>query len=339
MMDWRNHSGDHRPIKKSFDPSVHGDMLRKTARLQQLRYAALAAEFGSFRRVGRMVGKNSSQVSRKIADLEDHLGVSLFERGAFGVRPTVAGSQFIVSIRAALDQIDEAIAVAGAAGRAETGILRLGIILTIAQGALRRLIEAYADQHADIELVLVDGGRSGHLAAIRAHTLDVAFLPGDVSYDGFDAEVFWREQVHLAISHTHRLAEQDRIDWADLAEDRFLVCRTEPGPEVRRYILRRAEAHGFVPDIRHEDVGQETLMNLVAMGRGVTPVAEAWKGVGLPGLILLPIGSDDDIVPFSAYWSPANDNPALRRFLSLARIEAKRNGALCAPSRTPDPSP
>ncbi len=80
-------------------------------------------------------------------------------------------------------------------------------------------------------------------------------------------------------------------------------------------------------------------MNLVAMGRGVTPVAEAWKGVGLPGLILLPIGSDDDIVPFSAYWSPANDNPALRRFLSLARTEAKRNGALSAPSQIPDPSP
>jgi len=327
------------PIKTTFDTSVHGDMFRKTARLQQLRYAALAAEFGSFRRVGRVVGKNPSQISRKIADLEDHLGVSLFERGAFGVRPTIAGSQFIVSIRAALDQIDEAVAIAGAAGRAETGILRIGIVLTIAKGALRHLIEAYADQHADIELVLVDGGRSGHLAAIRAHTLDVAFLPGDVSYDGFDVEIFWREQVHLAISDTHRLAELDRIDWADLAEDRFLVCRAEPGPEVRRYILRRAETHGFVPNIRHEDVGQETLMNLVAMGRGVTPVAEAWTGVGLPGLALVPLGDEDDIVPFSGYWSPANDNPALRRFLSLARIEAKRNGAPSAPSRTPDPSP
>lgn len=91
-------------------------MFRKTARLQQLRYAALAAEFGSFRRVGRLVGRNSSQVGRKVAELEDHLGVRLFERGTFGVRPTVAGSHFIVTIRAALDRIDEAIALAGAAG-------------------------------------------------------------------------------------------------------------------------------------------------------------------------------------------------------------------------------
>lgn len=275
-----------------------------------------------------------------IAELEDHLGVSLFERGSFGVRPTVAGSQFIVRIRAALSQIDEAIAIAGAAGRAETGILRLGIILTIAQGTLRCLIEAYADQHADIELALVDGDRSSHLAAIRTHLLDIAFMPGDVSYDGFDSEIFWRERVHLALSETHRLADRDRIDWSELAKDQFLVCRTEPGPEVRRYVLRRAEAHGFIANIRHEDIGQETLMNLVAMGRGVTPVSEAWKGIVLPGLILLPIESDDDVVPFSAYWSPANDNPALRRFLSLARVHAKNaDVSPSAASQSPGPSP
>lgn len=286
-----------------------------------------------------MVGKNSSQISRNIAELEDQLGISLFERGTFGVRPTVAGAKFIVSVKAALNQIDEAIALAGAAGRAETGILRLGIILTIAQGTLRRLIELYTARHPDVDLALVDGSRSSHLAAIRAHTLDVTFLPGDANYDGFDHEVFWREQVHIAINDTHLLADCNRIDWADLSDSRFLVCRDEPGPEVGRYIVRRAEEHGFVPNIRYERVAQETLMNLVAMGHGVTPVAEAWKGVQLPGLVLLPIGHEADIVPFSAYWSAANDNPALRRFLSLARIEAKRNGAPSAPLRSPDPSP
>lgn len=339
MPDQQAQSGDQEALKSSFPSSVHAHLFPKTARLQHLRYAALAAEFGSFRRVGRLVGRNSSQVSRKIVELEDHLGVSLFERGAYGVRTTLAGRHFIDSVKAALDQIDEAMALAGAAGRAEAGILRLGIILTIAQGPLRRLIEDYTQRHPEIDLALVDGSRSSHLASIRTHTLDIAFLPGSAAYDGFDHEVFWQEQVQIAISRTHRLADRQRINWPDLTASRFLVCKDEPGPEVRRYILRRTEAHGYVPEIRHEDVGQESLMNLVAMGRGVTPVAEAWKGVRLPDLALLPIGDDADIVPFSAYWSPANDNPALRRFLSLARIEARRNGALFAPLQTPDPSP
>lgn len=321
------------------DYAIDGVVFESIGRLRQLRFSVLVAEFRSFRRVGRIVGKSPSQVGRTIADLEHALGVSLFERGAFGARPTMAGEAFIARMRGALHQIDEAVALARSAGRAETGVLRVGIILTIARGFLRRLIEAFERLHPDIDLTLVDGSRSGHLAAIRTHALDVAFLPGDARYDGFDHRVFWREQVQLAVSRTHGLARCGRVDWSDISASRFLVCRDEPGPEVRRYILRRTEAHGYVPDIRHEDVGQETLMNLVAMGRGVTPVAEAWKGVSLPDLALLPIGDEADIVPFSAYWSATNDNPALRRFLSLARIEAAQNGALSAPLQTPDPSP
>lgn len=339
MPDQQAQSGDQEALRSSFPSSVHVAPFSKAPRLQHLRYAALAAEVGSFRRVGRMIGRNSSQVSRKIVELEDHLGVSLFERGAFGVRPTLAGRQFIVSVKSALDQIDEAMALAGAAGRAEAGILRLGIILTIAQGPLRRLIEVYTGRHPEVDLALVDGSRSSHLSSIHAHALDIAFLPGSAAYDGFNHEVFWQEQVQLAMSRTHRLADRQRINWSDLTTSCFLVCKDEPGPEVRRYIVRRTEAHGYLPEIRHADVGQESLMNLVAMGRGVTPVAEAWKGVRLPDLALLPIGDDADIVPFTAYWSPANDNPALRRFLSLARIETKRHGSLSAPLQTPDPSP
>lgn len=80
-------------------------------------------------------------------------------------------------------------------------------------------------------------------------------------------------------------------------------------------------------------------MNLVGLGVGVSVVADHWLGVSYPDVTFVRIGEEDETIPFSITWRPENDNPALRRFLSLARIEAKRNGAPCAPSRTPDPSP
>ena len=43
---------------------------------------------------------------------------------------------------------------------------------------------------------------------------------------------------------------------------------------------------------------------------------------------------------FSAIWSPQNDNPALRRFLSAARVQSRKASAGDGePLRTPDPSP
>ena len=80
-------------------------------------------------------------------------------------------------------------------------------------------------------------------------------------------------------------------------------------------------------------------MNLVGLGLGVSLVADHWRGVSYPGVVFVPIGEEDERVPFSLTWRPENDNPALRRFLSLARAAAKGAFSPAGIARSPDPSP
>jgi DNA-binding transcriptional LysR family regulator len=65
-------------------------------------------------------------------------------------------------------------------------------------------------------------------------------------------------------------------------------------------------------------------MHLVGMGRGVSITSEATLATSYPNIIFRPISGGDETVAFSAVWLPGNDNPALRRFLSLAKARAKR---------------
>ena len=53
--------------------------------IRHLRYFVTAAEHGSFRKASQTLGIQESAVSRRIRDLEDHLGASLFQRQASGV--------------------------------------------------------------------------------------------------------------------------------------------------------------------------------------------------------------------------------------------------------------
>ena len=62
-------------------------------KLHHLRYFVTAAEYGSFRQAGRALGLQESTISRRIRDLEDQLGASLFHRHARGVSLTVAGQK------------------------------------------------------------------------------------------------------------------------------------------------------------------------------------------------------------------------------------------------------
>ena len=80
-------------------------------------------------------------------------------------------------------------------------------------------------------------------------------------------------------------------------------------------------------------------MNLVGLGLGVSLVAEHWCGVSYPGVVFRPVGGEDERVRFSLVWRPENDNPALRRFVSLARVHARKAASDGAASQRPDPSP
>lgn len=292
--------------------------------LRRLRLVLAAAEYMSFRGAADALDMDKSSVSRAVRQFEDDVGVGLFERGAFGIRLTDAGSGFLEKIVPAMLQIEHAIQFAGASGRADAGTVRVGIITSLAGGFLRTLMQRYERAHPGVAMDIRDGGRREHLRAIRSRQLDVAFLTGNAEIAGCDTSELWRERVHVALSRAHPLACRDRLDWPDLRNELFVVSRYAPGPDVRDYIVRRISDYSTYPTVEYRKAVQETLMHVVALGRGVTLVSEAWSAMQVPDLALIPLTAPDDIVPFSAVWCPANDNPSLRRLITVARDLAKR---------------
>jgi DNA-binding transcriptional LysR family regulator len=77
-------------------------------------------------------------------------------------------------------------------------------------------------------------------------------------------------------------------------------------------------------DVQQLNVGRDTLMHLVGMGLGVSLTSEATTATPFPKVVFRPIVGDGELIQFSAAWLPHNDNPALRRFLSQARVASSR---------------
>jgi hypothetical protein len=67
-------------------------------------------------------------------------------------------------------------------------------------------------------------------------------------------------------------------------------------------------------------------MHLVALGLGISIASEAATSTQYPDVIFRPFDTMEDMLTYSAVWLPGNDNPALRRFLSLARSLASGAG-------------
>lgn len=286
--------------------------------LSSLQFVVAAAEHRSFRRAADALGQYPATVSRGVQRVEDVVGVSFFERCPSGIRLTNAGEQFVATVRPAIDLIMQATRTAGAAGRGENGSLSIGVLTSLAGGFLRELIEKYALLHPKVAIEIRNGGRIEHIAALRSRQLDIAFFTGNGAIAGFETAELWQERVHVALSADHPLAEREAIEWPWLRDQKFLVTKCAPGLEVHHYIVRRLADYSTYPTVKIMPCNQETLMNMVAIGRGITVVSAGWRSVSVPRLMLRPLVEDEDIVPFSAVWAPGRDNPSLRRFLSLA---------------------
>jgi DNA-binding transcriptional LysR family regulator len=299
--------------------------------LQYLRYVLAAAEKGSFRQAANELGVWESTISRGIRDLEDEIGVALFIRHPGGVRLTNAGSKFLGHARMAIGRIEYALKDAGAAGRGEVGMVRIGIFSSLASGFLADLLQAYQAENPFVHLDFAEGGPADHVSAVQHHRMDVAFLAGEPVAYGCEAARLWEERVFVVLPIDHGLVACEEIGWNDLRDEPFIVSETNPGPEIHDYLVKHLAELGHHPCVERCGVGRDNLMKLVTLGRGLTLTSEATTGAAFPGVVYRPI--KDERLPFSAVWSLRNDNPAFRRFLSMARALSKR--AMAVRSQNP----
>ena len=299
------------------------------------------AESGSFRKAGTLLGIGQSAVTRRIQKLEGVLGVSMFERSAAGARLTPAGWNFATRSRRIADQFLDTLRAAQSAGTAGNGQLRMGLTASLSCGALRDVVIRFRAQHAEVDLSFTEADFGELMTSLSHRNIDVVGAAGEPSSEHADMMLLTKAPLYIAVAEDHPLARRQSVDWPEIAALSFLVSTDVPGPTIHDYIIRRVSDFERQACIEVQGMRCEGLMNLVGLGLGISLVCEQWCGVRYPNVVFVPLTENGraETVPFSLTWRPENDNPALRRFLSLAREVAKADAASSEPSRRPDPSP
>lgn len=285
--------------------------------LRHLRCFLAAVEHGSFRKAADALGHEQSAISRHIRDLEDTLGASLFHRHSHGVKLTIAGSHYLRPVREALRKLNEGASTVGSIGRGEMGEVRIGVVSSLASGFLANLIARYQSAHAEVRVIVEETDAASQIAAVRRLNLDVAFLSGLNRVADCEATPLWRERLFAVLPQCHPLAGKQTLTWADLSPYSLLKSSKSQDCDIDNYVLEQFAHLGRQPNICCQDVGRDNLLNLVAIGAGVSITSEAATALCYPGVTYRVIKGK--ALGFSAIWSRQNDNPAFRRLLSLAQ--------------------
>ncbi len=281
---------------------------------RHIHYLLAADEHGSFRQAAFALSVRPSAISRRVRDMEDRLGVSLFIRSAGGLRPTVAGRRFLGEVRRTLGQLDDAVREAGTCGRAETGEVRIG--LTFAPGDIwTSLIKAsWQGVALDGRILLVEAVAREILTALRCHDIDLAFVSGDQCPSGFRLQPLWRERLLVILPKEHRLSTKVDIHPSDLAGERCIFSDRPARSSLDQHIIARL-VHGDVgPSIEYCSLQRENLLQAVALGQGLVVTTEGLIRVLPAGVVSRYLQADS--LAFSMVWSDRNDNPLARRLIA-----------------------
>ena len=284
--------------------------------LRLFRYALASAEHGSFRRAAAALSVQQSTVSRGVRSLEDRVKAKLFERYHSGILPTPAGDRFLEEATLGFDHLRRALERAEALQRGEHGELTVGG--SVPFSVLGDLFERFRKGHDGVSVEIVESTSSGSWALVQQRTVDVAFVartPGN----GAPRSLHLRdEQMMAVLPKSHSLAGARKLSFEELRRERFILGASGAGPDLQQHLTKRMAKWGAEPRVQLHSVGFCNLINMVALGFGVTLVTGTPPRAATDGVVVIPLAGRN-VLSLHAVWMESNPNPALKALLDITR--------------------
>src|SRR5687767_14990297 len=116
---------------------------------------ALVATSGGLGKASRTSGKSKATLSRRIADLEEQLGIRLIERSARGLKLTEAGALLLARAEGPLAEVAEAMAAAKEGVSTPRGRLRVAAPVLFSQLAMGRIGAEFCAAYPDVTIEVI----------------------------------------------------------------------------------------------------------------------------------------------------------------------------------------
>jgi len=242
--------------------------------LRQLRYFVAVAEREHISEAAENLHVAQSAVSRQIANLEEELGIELFERVGRNVKLTPIGKTFLEYTIAALQAIDFAKKQVDEYLNPEKGTIKIGFPSSLASFLLPTVISAFKKEHPNVSFHLRQGSYRYLINAIKQRELNLAFLgPVPAKDDAINTKILFTENIAALVPASHQLATKEEIQLADLRNEGFVLF--PDGYILNKVVVEACKSVGFTPKISSEGEDMDALKGLVAAGIGVTLLPES----------------------------------------------------------------
>jgi DNA-binding transcriptional LysR family regulator len=235
---------------------------------RQLRAFIALAEQRNFTRAATLSHLSQPAFSALIRQLEEALGLRLFDRSTRSVELTVEGVEFERSARRVLDEFASALAGVHDQAALRRGRVSIALLPSLAAGWLPEVLAGFRAAHPGIEMQVADVLSEPCIELVRSGHADFALAATRAETPELRAEAFCSDDFHLVCPDKHPLAKADEVRPRDVAAYPFIhLSRTS---SVRQYL--DAATHPQTMNAVLEVDQLATVTGMVRAGLGVSIV-------------------------------------------------------------------
>ncbi len=285
--------------------------------LTELRYIVAVASERHFGRAAQRCFVSQPSLSAAVKNLEDELGVRIFERGKGDVLLTPTGEEIVAQARRVLEEAERVKTLARQGSNPLLGPLRLGVIHTVAPYLLPELVAALRHAAPQMPLDIEENLTVNLDQMLHAGFLDAAIVA--LPYDGPAIRTLplYEEDFQVIVPNGHPWARRKSVRPDELAQENLLLLNV--GHCFRDQVLDVCHEFARPPAPGKQGNSLETIRNMVTSGMGISV---------LPATALTPKYASPLVkaVPFTP-------PPPTRRIVVATREGFPRQAALHAIAR------
>ncbi|MDX1762325.1 MAG: LysR family transcriptional regulator [Christiangramia sp.] len=285
--------------------------------LRHIRYFLAVAEDLHFRKAAERLFISQPGLSRQIKQMEEELGVKLFERHNRKVVLTKPGMYLKKELTRNLKDLDQIFDHAKLLNEGIGGDLKLGYVGSAIQKVIPELLVKFRKKHSRIIFTLKEMDNEKQIEGLLSSDIDIGFVRLERLPKGLESKVILREPFCLVLPREHEIDHSNFTGLDQFKEESFILFDPDYSAAYYEKVMQIFDDSNFVPIVSHNTVHASSIFKLVENNFGISIVPESLKVENNKKLKFIKLDMIPQRTSLTVVWHKNNTNPVLEKFLKF----------------------
>lgn len=281
-------------------------------------FLAVAKEL-HFRKAAEQLYISQPGLSRQIKQMEEELGIQLFERHNRKVELTKAGRYLQRELITNFKRLDDILNQCKLLSDGIEGNLKLAYVGSAMQKLIPELLLKFRDTNPNVLINLTEIDNQQQIQALLNQEIDLGFVRLERVPKGLEIHSVLEETFSLVLPKKHPINSFNFRDLSQFKEEHFILFDNTYSESYYERVMQIFDDSGFYPTILHSTVNASSIYRLVENNFGISIVPTSLQHGYNLDVKFIELNHIPQRTTLKVVWNIMNTNPILKGFLNVVK--------------------